>query len=111
MTFDFIWCKDDRGLLQQVERKSNCIALDPVGKQFTSESFAQFVQEEIVVGGSQLAFVIGGPDGLPDQIRQKLKLISLSSMTFTHQMTRLILVEQLYRATEILRGSKYHRAG
>jgi 23S rRNA (pseudouridine1915-N3)-methyltransferase len=59
---------------------------------------------------SDVAFVIGGPDGLSDEVKKKAKkIISLSKMTFTHEMARLILLEQIYRAVSILKGMQYHR--
>lgn len=60
-------------------------------------------------GGAQLSFIVGGFDGLPDKIKIKYPLISLSNLTWTHQMARLLLIEQIYRATEIRKNSKYHK--
>jgi 23S rRNA (pseudouridine1915-N3)-methyltransferase len=62
-------------------------------------------------GGSRLSFVIGGAEGLPSELKntQKLSLLSLSALTFTHQFARIILMEQIYRASEIRKGSAYHK--
>jgi 23S rRNA (pseudouridine1915-N3)-methyltransferase len=109
VAFEFIWCKDDKALESQVEKAGAAIGLDPAGQEFSSEAFATFVDRQIVAGGSQLAFVIGGAEGLPQGLKQKLQLVSLSRLTFTHQITRLILIEQIYRSLEILKGSKYHK--
>lgn len=84
------------------------IALDPIGRAFTSEQFSEYLLREIEKGGSRLTFIIGGPEGLPPSLK-KLPLISLSPLTFTHQMARLLLVEQIYRAFEIEKGSPYHK--
>ncbi len=95
-------------LLKNLEelKITNYICLDTKGKEMTSEEFSSWVIKQ----GSRLNLVIGGPEGIPDKIRkQASSLISLSKLTFTHQMIRLILVEQLYRAMEIDRGSSYHK--
>ena len=60
-------------------------------------------------GGSRLSFIIGGAEGLPAEVRADATLVSLSRLTFTHQMARLVLAEQIYRATEIRKGSGYHK--
>lgn len=112
INFDFCWCKDDDALSALVERAGSekIVGLDPNGQMMPSERFADFFDRQVVEGGSKVTFVIGGAEGLPTMLKQKLTLISLSPMTFTHQITRLILIEQIYRATEILKGSKYHKA-
>jgi 23S rRNA (pseudouridine1915-N3)-methyltransferase len=60
-------------------------------------------------GGANVTFIIGAYDGLPEEIRSKYPLISLSQMTWTHSMARLLLIEQVYRASEIRKGSGYHK--
>lgn len=109
--FDCLWAKDDIQLLALVEKEDALICLDPAGKLMTSEEFAVFFERQVEAAGSRLCFVIGGPEGLPPSLkkRPKIALFSLSPMTFTHQLTRLILIEQIYRSMEILRGSKYHK--
>ena len=94
----------------ELEKKidGHTIALDPQGKLYSSEQFSELLLKEVEKGGSRLTFIIGGPEGLPPSFK-KLPLISLSPLTFTHQMARLILVEQIYRAFEIDRGSPYHK--
>ncbi len=82
------------------------IVLDPQGTLLTSEEWAAKMPQL----GLRLRFIIGGADGLPIEIKQKARFLwSLSPLTFTHEMTRLILVEQLYRAIEIGRSSRYHK--
>ena len=79
------------------------------GRTFSSRSFASFIENEGLQGNSNLTFVIGGPYGFSDSLKAKAHLlISLSKMTFTHQMVRLIFSEQLYRAFSILKGEPYH---
>lgn len=81
------------------------IALDPKGSLLSSEALSKKTQQ----WGSRWTFIIGGVEGLSQSVLQKASFIwSLSPLTFTHQMTRLILVEQLYRALEIEKGSAYH---
>lgn len=86
--------------------KEPYIALDPNGELLDSPKWGR----KILSLGSRLTFIIGGADGLSKEILQNAKLtLSLSPLTFTHQMTRLILIEQLYRAFEIEKGSQYHK--
>jgi len=90
----------------------NCyrIALDRSGRQFTSEQLASFLDELIGRGVKKAVFVIGGPLGLAEeQLRAADLVLSLSAMTFTHDMTRLLLLEQLYRAFSIRAGTGYHK--
>jgi 23S rRNA (pseudouridine1915-N3)-methyltransferase len=109
--FECIWAKEDAHLLALVEKEEHLVCLDPAGKMMTSEEFASFFGSYMQETGSRMCFVIGGAEGLPPALKRRSKnqLLSLSSMTFTHQLTRLILIEQIYRAMEILKGSKYHK--
>lgn len=106
---EFLWAKDDKQLVEWANRESLYICLDPKGIALTSEQFASFMQTKLEEGGSRLTWIIGGPEGLPAQLREHKLLLSLSTMTLTHQLTRLILLEQIYRAFEILKGTKYHK--
>jgi len=82
---------------------------DEKGKMFTSREFAGFLNKKMVSGLKELVFVIGGPYGFSDEVYQKANSeISLSRMTFSHQLARLLCVEQLYRAFTILNGEPYH---
>lgn len=104
----FALAKDEAQLIQQAEKEQHVVSLDTQGRLMNSEEFACFLHNEIEKGGSRIAFVIGGPEGLPPLLKEK-SLISLSPMVFTHQIARLILIEQIYRAFEIFKGSKYHK--
>jgi 23S rRNA (pseudouridine1915-N3)-methyltransferase len=106
--FEFLWAKNDEQLLSLAQKETLIVCLDPAGELMTSSQFAHFMQKKLVEGGSRLTFVIGGPEGLPPQLKQ-MHLLSLSPMTLTHQLTRLILIEQIYRAFEIAKGSKYNK--
>jgi 23S rRNA (pseudouridine1915-N3)-methyltransferase len=109
VSIEWIWAKDDVHLLELARKELHSICLDPSGKTFTSEQFSSFLFQNWEKHGSRLTFVIGGPDGLPQELKNHSLLISLSPLTFTHQMTRLILIEQIYRAIEIYKGSNYHK--
>ena len=86
------------------------IGLDMNKQELTSEEFATFLNKKMVEGGSNISFVIGGSYGLSDALKKRCNTsISLSKMTFLHQMTRLILLEQIYRAFKILNNETYHK--
>ena len=86
------------------------IGLDMNKQEFKSEEFAVFLNKKLVEGGSNISFVIGGSYGLSDALKNRCNTsISLSKMTFLHQMTRLILLEQIYRAFKILNNETYHK--
>ena len=102
---------DEEGekLLAQVPQNSFLIVLDVAGETLTSEKFAEKISALNLRGISEITFIIGGAFGLSDSVRQAANFkLSLSAMTFTHQMARLILVEQIYRAFKINRGEPYH---
>ncbi len=85
------------------------VALTPAGRSETSEGFARRLAEW-QAGGWNVAFVLGGADGLDGHVIQRCELaLSLSPLTFPHELARLILLEQLYRGATILRGTPYHR--
>ena len=108
--FEWILAKTDENLKQLLEKEANFICLDPQGKQLSSEDFSHFLIKELEKYHSRLCFVIGGSAGIPLKLKTKSgNLISLSKMTFTHQITRLILVEQIYRSLEIDKGTAYHK--
>jgi 23S rRNA (pseudouridine1915-N3)-methyltransferase len=93
-----------------VPRNSHLVVLDRLGKQMTSKALARWWQRLEREGCRKLCFVVGGVLGFSDELRsQAHTLFSLSKMTFTHEMSRLILLEQLYRACTIMRGEKYHK--
>ena len=82
---------------------------DERGESYTSRAFASFVERAMVSGLRRLVFVIGGPYGFSSEVYERARgLVSLSTMTFSHQMVRLFALEQLYRAQTIIRGEPYH---
>jgi len=107
--FEFLWAKDTPQLIEWVKKEPYFICLDPAGQLMDSLQLSKFIVRSLEKGGSRLTLVIGGAEGLPQEIKAGATLISLSPLTFTHQITRLILLEQIYRATEIDKGTQYHK--
>ncbi len=102
--------KEAEKILSHITKGAFIIALDQTGDQMSSEELAEFFQQRMNEGVSELTFVIGGVLGLDESIlRAATKILSLSKLTFTHEISRLILLEQLYRAFTILKGEKYHK--
>ena len=96
-------------LLKKLHTSDFLSILDEKGKTFTSEGFASFLQKKMNSGLKNLVFVIGGPYGFSDTMYQRANAkISLSSMTFSHQMVRPFFMEQLYRGYTILKNEPYH---
>lgn len=106
---EIVIVKDDAALVRAVEQEQRVVCLDVMGKMMDSVAFSRFLMGELEAGGARLTIVIGGAEGLPEEMRRRYQLISLSHMTFTHQCVRLILVEQIYRAFEIAKGTGYHK--
>ena len=101
--------KEGEKLLKYLKDEDFLILLDLKGKPVTSEELAHFIRQKMVSGTSHFFFMIGGPYGNGENIRKRADLkISISAMTFTHQMARLILAEQVYRAMKIIRHEPYH---
>ncbi|MDU1974307.1 MAG: 23S rRNA (pseudouridine(1915)-N(3))-methyltransferase RlmH [Veillonella sp.] len=96
-------------LLKAVPKNAYTVLLDVYGKTMSSEELAKTVAKLEVDGVSDMAFVIGGAFGVSEALRQSVNYkLSFSPMTFTHQMVRLLLVEQIYRASKINRNEPYH---
>jgi len=92
-----------------LETSDYLVCMDEHGKQFTSIQFAEFLNKRMVSGCKRLVFLIGGPFGIDASILNKASyVLSLSNMTFSHQMVRLLFNEQLYRGFSILKNEKYH---
>lgn len=96
-------------LILQKANKSTIILLDERGKQMNSVEFSDFLQEQFNYASRDISFVIGGPYGFSDDVYDAAsRKLSLSKMTFSHQMIRVFFVEQLYRAMTIIKGEPYH---
>lgn len=101
--------KEGQLILKEVRPGDKLVLLDERGKTYSSVHFSEYLQKEMNSGLKQLIFVIGGPYGFSDEVYRKASgKISLSAMTFSHQMIRLFFAEQLYRAYTILRNEPYH---
>lgn len=101
--------KETQRLLNIIPDNAYVILLDVIGKQLSSPELAEKMDNLALQGSSHVTFVIGGAFGYTDVLRKRADFaLSFSKMTFTHQMIRLLLVEQIYRAFKISRGEKYH---
>ena len=102
--------KEGERILAVLPRKSMKIALCVEGKQLSSEEFSSLIKNAENSGFSQISFIIGGAFGLSEEVKKVCDFrLSLSKMTFTHRMARVLLLEQMYRAENIAAGGKYHK--
>lgn len=96
-------------ILKRITKQDALILLDENGKTLTSVGFSEFLQKKMNSGIKNLVFVIGGPYGFSEEVYTRAtNKLSLSAMTFSHQMVRLFFIEQLYRGFTILRNEPYH---
>lgn len=103
--------EEAHALLSALPAGARICVLDPRGRNLSSEDFSARLRSEADTGSGAMAFIIGGPDGLAASLRDKADvLLSYGAATFPHQLVRVMLAEQLYRATTILSGHPYHRA-
>jgi len=101
--------REGERILERIPAAAFTVVLDERGEALTSEGVAALLERHMVQGTPEVALVIGGPYGLSDSVRRRANLLlSLSAMTFTHQMARLFLLEQIYRGLTILRNEPYH---
>ena len=106
---DQIKTKEGELILKNIKPTEDVILLDERGREFSSMEFAKVLQDKISYTGKDIIFIIGGAYGFSEAVRQRSNSkISLSRMTFSHQMVRAIFVEQLYRAFTIMKGEPYH---
>lgn len=102
--------KEGQKVLKLLKPSEYLISLDLDKKQWKSPAFAEYLQNKLEIGGASISFVIGGSYGLSDELKNRANdAISLSQMTFLHTMTRLILLEQIYRAFKIINNETYHK--
>jgi 23S rRNA (pseudouridine1915-N3)-methyltransferase len=96
-------------ILKQLDTSDEVVLLDDKGKQFTSMGFSEYISKKMLASHKRMVFVVGGPYGFSERVYNRANgKVSLSAMTFSHQMIRLIFIEQLYRAMTILKGEPYH---
>ena len=103
--------KEGEKILSKIEDSDYVVSLEILGKQMTSEKFADFIQNEMLEGfGRNMVFVIGGSNGLSKEVSNRSNhKLSFSKMTFPHQLMRVVLLEQIYRAYRIINGHPYHK--
>lgn len=110
MSMDDYRKKESDKLLQLLDAE-RIILLDEKGKSYTSFGFAKKLNNSMIRGVKSIDFVVGGPFGFHENVREKAhESMTLSDLTFSHQMVRLFFVEQLYRAFTIIKGEKYHHS-
>lgn len=97
-------------IIKEIPQKSTVITLCIEGKQLSSPELAHFIEEKTVMGESEICFIIGSSHGLSDRVKNMSALkLSMSKLTFPHQLARVMLYEAVYRAQEIIKGTKYHK--
>jgi len=102
--------REGEQILSKISDKDIVWVMDLHGKKVTSEELSEYLINDIERGGAKITIVIGGSCGISDEVRKRSqRKIKFGDITLTHQMTRLVLVEQLYRAYKIARGEKYHK--
>ncbi len=100
---------EGHALLKILSETDIVILLDERGKSFSSAEFSEFLQRQFLQSVKRIVFIVGGPFGFSDEMCNRANgLIALSKMTFSHQMVRLIFLEQLYRAMTIMKNEQYH---
>ena len=96
-------------LLGEIDKSDYVVLLDEHGKEFTSIEFSRYIEKKMTTVSKRLVFVVGGPYGFSNEVKERAnEKISLSKMTFSHEMIRLIFTEQLYRAMTIINNEPYH---
>ncbi len=101
--------KEGELLINQIGTGDFVVLLDEKGKEYSSVEFSKFIEKQMISGLRNLTFMVGGPYGFSDEVYKKANSkLALSRMTFSHQMVRMIFVEQLYRAMTIIKGEPYH---
>lgn len=101
--------KEGKLILDYLKPSDCMVLLDEKGAQYTSVKFAAYMQKKLASGRKRIIFVVGGPYGFSDEVYAAAsEKLSLSKMTFSHEMVRLFITEQFYRAMTILRGEPYH---
>lgn len=106
---DQIKAREGELILKNIRSTDDVILLDEHGKEYSSMELAKIIQDKITYGGRDIVYVIGGAYGFSEAVYQRAdSKLSLSRMTFSHQMVRAIFAEQIYRAFTIMRGEPYH---
>jgi len=103
--------REGKDILDLVSTGDELVLLDVEGAEFSSSGLANWIEKRMLAGTRQLIFVVGGPYGFSDAVYKRANSkMSLSRLTFPHQLVRLLFIEQLYRAMTIIKGEPYHHA-
>ncbi len=109
MSADEVKIREGRRILQAIGKNDFVVLLDEKGKELRTTEFALWIEKQTMVSGKRMLFVIGGPWGFSDEFSKTAEFtLSLSRMTFPHQLVRVLFLEQLYRALTIIKGESYH---
>ena len=109
LTFEQQKTQEGAILLGEIDKSDFVVLLDEHGKEFTSIEFSRYIEKKMTTVSKRLVFVVGGPYGFSNEVKERAnEKISLSKMTFSHEMIRLIFTEQLYRAMTIINNEPYH---
>lgn len=109
-TIDKALDAEGKNILAHVKKGAAIVALCVEGKQLSSEELSDYIQQRALSGSGDMAFIIGSSHGLSPAVKQAAAFrLGMSKMTFPHQLARLVLTEQLYRAFSIAKGTKYHK--
>ncbi len=101
--------REGKKITQSISAEDYIILLDERGKELRTVDFAAFLERKFMASGKRVVFIIGGPWGFSDEVYERADfMLSLSKMTFPHQLVRLLFLEQLYRSFTILKGEPYH---
>lgn len=101
--------EEGKAILNNLQSSDFVVLMDERGKEFTSREFAEWIQKQMNSGKKRLVIIIGGPFGFSENVYTRTDFkIALSKMTFTHEMAKLVLTEQIYRSMTILKGEPYH---
>ena len=110
LTFEQQKTQEGAILLGEIDKSDYVVLLDEHGKEFTSIEFSRYIEKKMTTVSKRLVFVVGGPYGFSNEVKERAnEKISLSKMTFSHEMIRLIFTEQLYRAMTIINHEPYHQ--
>ena len=106
---EVIEARDERGLVRQIPARAHVVALDRLGREFDSDDWSRWLERRRVEA-RDICLMIGGPGGLPEEaLAAAAERISFGPATLAHQLARIVLLEQLFRAAKILAGEPYHR--
>ena len=102
--------QEGKNLLEKIQNDDFVVTLEILGKNIDSVELANFIRDNLTYGNSKITFVIGGSNGLSEEVKKRSNYsLSFSKMTFPHQLMRLILIEQIYRALTIINNKEYHK--